>query len=99
MDWSLAYSAAGTNYSLAPAHKPEWKRPNILPQPKIMQAVATSQQPGIEVNARSGIAYDLSGKGLTRYRARVVSNVPESKTAIRFMVYVDRSPVGKKSGT
>lgn len=91
----MAFSAAETNYILASARKPEWKRPNIFPQPKVAQTVATSQQPGIELNARSGIAYGLSGKGLIRSRAPAGSNVPESKTAIRFMVDVDRSPAGK----
>ena len=57
-------------------------------------AEASSGQPCIEVNARSGIAYDIAGKGFTRFQTRAVASDSDSSSPIRFQIYVDRSPIG-----
>ncbi|MGI9471726.1 MAG: hypothetical protein ACR2NZ_09360, partial [Rubripirellula sp.] len=97
IDWAMAFSGSQTSYFLDPANKPKWERPKTLPQPKVFADLPGKQDSqSIEVNARSGIAYDIAGKGFTRLRVRGAASDPERKSAIRFAVYADFSPTGDK---
>jgi len=91
MKWSMAFSGALTEAYRSGKIKPKWKPANILPLPK-------SRRSRLHVETFSIIAYDIEGKGFTRFQAKgTVSNEDEkSARDVRFRIYLDRSPSGEE---
>lgn len=96
LGWDMAFCKA--TYLPIPGVKGKWRRPKQLGQPALITAGSGSDRDSvISVQTRSVIAYDIGGRGFTRFEASAAVDPEFAEFAefVRFRVHVDRSPVGE----
>lgn len=95
IDWTMAF--AGGRTQLQKKKKPKPRQPR-LSQPAVIRLSEGGESGStIAVKARSVIAYDIAGKGFTRFQTSAVLDRAAPNAKVRFSVHVDRSPtIGEK---